>query len=170
MKIKLFSLIKGLTVLELLVTFLIIVLITVLAVPIFSYLYEYNRLKNVAERLYHDLIYAQSEAIKRQANVTVTFQSGNSWCYGITTASSCNCLVANNCGLGQVSYLSHSNTNLASTGIIGNTTFSSSRGVVSTPGTITLSTSGGVSISVVVNKLGFPKICSNDLSEYKSCT
>lgn len=160
---------RGVTTLELMVAIAIVGIITMLAIPMFSYFLNNNTLKAATERLYHDLNYARSEAIKRQQAVNVIFQSGSNWCYGLTTATSCNCLVVNNCNLGQVSYNDFYDTSLGVSGISTITSFDGSRGLASTTGTLSFSTSDGDSTSISLNKLGITSICSDKLSEYPGC-
>ncbi len=160
---------KGFTLLELLMSVAIMAILVVLSTPIFTTYIMQNRLKGAGESLYGDLFHARAEAIKQQKNITVVFQTGANWCYGVTTASNCNCSVANNCTLGQVSYLRHKNTTLSVIGLGANTSFNGTRGVVSSTGTLSFTSNSGDSISLELNKMGFTKICSADLSGYTSC-
>lgn len=159
----------GLTLVELLITLAIMAALTAITVPVYTYFIDNQRLKSVAERFYHDVIYAQSEALKQHTNVTVVFQTGTTWCYGITTATNCDCQIPGNCSLGQENYLTYDDITVGLTGFLTSTTISGNRGVATNTGTVDFSTSDGDVISVIINKMGFPRICSNDIAEYQSC-
>lgn len=166
---------KGISLLEILITLAVIGILALVTVPQFSDYFLKARVQSAAEALYHDFQKARTEAIKSGQNaVTVVFQDGTSWCYGMTTASTCNCNTAGSCNLGQTNYASYKGTSLSFTGFTtgagsGDTTFSYSRGDVNRTGTATFSSSGSYSISVELNKMGFSKICSSTVEGYKAC-
>lgn len=162
----------GLTIIETLVVLGILAIAAALTMPLISHYINTNRLKSATEILYQDLSFAQSEAMKRGANVTVIFSNlaDGAWCYGVTTANTCNCVNANSCNLRQVSSEAHAkNVTLSLTGITTTTVFDGSRGEVSTTGTITFTNSIG-SMSIILNKMGAPRICTDTFGEYPSCS
>ena len=74
-----------------------------LAVPSYEEFRTRSRLKGAAENLATDLQFARSEAVARNAKISVSFSPGGTWCYGIhqgTTA--CNCTVVNSCSIKAV--------------------------------------------------------------------
>lgn len=72
----------GFTMTELLVAIAITAILAAIAVPAFSQLTASQRAKTVSAELFQSLLKTRSEAIKRNANVTVSFVSGgwvNGW-------------------------------------------------------------------------------------------
>lgn len=72
---------KGFTLYELLITLVVVALLTMVAIPNFRGFIGGQELKNVAQNLYMDLMYTRSEAIKRNATVTLT-PNGGTWTDG----------------------------------------------------------------------------------------
>lgn len=86
----------GFTLIELLVAVTIIGILLALAAPSFTKMLERNRLRGAAEQVFTDLQLARTEAIKRNANVFVTFASVSpptNWCYGLSVGAACDCTV-----------------------------------------------------------------------------
>lgn len=160
---------QGVTFIEVLIAIMIIAVISTIAIPAYTNYIEDNRLRSASETLYEKFVYARSEAIKRQAAITTVFQTGATWCYGFTTSSSCDCSVAADCGLGQISSSNYHDISLSASGISSSTSFSATRGIVSTTGSLSFSSGSGDVVTVELNKLGFPKICSSTMSGYQSC-
>jgi len=160
---------QGINLVQLLAAILIIAILTLLITPTLTDLLGQYRLKSATEALYGDLLRARSEAIQRQTLATFVFQTGATWCYGITTASNCDCSTANNCNLGQRDGAEFSSTTLSVNGFPNlNFTFEGTRGVASTTGDFILSDNNGYSITIRVNKIGLPHICSTDVGGYSS--
>ena len=161
---------NGFTLVEVLITMVIVGILITITVPIYTDYIHDNRLKSAAETFYAGLNNARSEAIKQNKVVNVVYKSGTNWCVGYTTASSCDCAVAGQCNLGQVESSRFVGTTLAlSNGMATQTSFDGDRGIVSVTGTVTFSAASGDAISVILNKLGFARICSANLSGYQSC-
>lgn len=68
---------KGFTILELLIVMAIAAILLGVAVPSYTYFNENSRLKNTALILYSTIIFARSEAIKRNSPVTITPDSSD---------------------------------------------------------------------------------------------
>ena len=91
---------RGLTLVELMVPVAIMAILVVLAVPSFNAFLARERLSEAAEGLAQDLQLAKSEALRRNADVTISFSPGGAWCYGtVATTVACDCTVANFCAL-----------------------------------------------------------------------
>ncbi|OOY56420.1 GspH/FimT family pseudopilin [Solemya velum gill symbiont] len=61
----------GFTLIELLIALVLLVILATFAVPNFAKMIERNRITSSLENLYHDLMIARSEAIKRNSRVTM---------------------------------------------------------------------------------------------------
>lgn len=88
---------KGFTLIEMMVVIAILGILLAIAAPSFTMFFEKFRTKRAAETLGGSLYIAKSEAIKRNQFVRLVITASNSgatWCYGLTTANTCNCTVA----------------------------------------------------------------------------
>lgn len=93
----------GLTLVELLAGLAILAIVTVFAVPSFDDMRVRERVKGAANNLFTDLQFARSEAVQRNARITVSFTSGAAWCYGIHQGNdACDCDTANSCSIKTV--------------------------------------------------------------------
>jgi len=164
---------QGWTLLELLTVFAILAILIMVAIPSLSTLIRTQRLIGTTENLYTALQNARSEAIKRNASVVVSFQTGLNWCYGINTSSACNCSTPSNCNLGAASATS-SDLSLSLSGISGNPaqiTIESSHGAPNASGTMTFTINNTTtSMSVIIRALGSLVTCSSQVSGYQACT
>lgn len=96
---------KGATLIEISIVMVVAILLLLFAAPAFTKMLDSHRLKTAAETMYLRMVYAKSEAIKRNTSVRMTFKVGNSgmkWCYGLKEKSKCDCEVANSCVLGAI--------------------------------------------------------------------
>ncbi|OGO94016.1 MAG: hypothetical protein A3F10_00955 [Coxiella sp. RIFCSPHIGHO2_12_FULL_42_15] len=166
-----FSLCGGLTLIEVVVVLGIITILVVVALPTFIHYVRDSRLKAAGELIYETLTIMRAEAIRRQQNVTLVLQSGSTWCVGGTTSSSCDCLVADNCNLGQILGSAYPNTTLSiASGLGPAVLFGGQRGSVNLPGTLTLGITGSSSqLSITISALGSLTLCSNNLSGLPKC-
>ena len=162
---------QGVTFIELIVVLAVIAILATLAVPQFLSLVQNNRLSGTAENLYYSLQNARSEAIKRNATIYVSFQTGDTWCYGINTGSACNCAVPTGCDLGTVSAPASQQISFSTTGLTSNTLqFEGTHGAANASGSITMTLYGqSTLITVSVGRLGNLQMCSTGISGYIGC-
>lgn len=79
----------GFTLIELMVTIVLIALLAGLALPNFSLLVRKNRVQSLSEEFYGLLQYARTEAVTRGQGVTLTATNGaNQWNGALTVANS----------------------------------------------------------------------------------
>ncbi len=162
---------RGLSLLELLVVLSIVGILAIISIPSVVSIVQNHRLSGTGEKLYYDLQYARSEAVKNNTNIYVSFQSGNSWCYGISSGATCNCSIANNCNLGATVGGSQQLT-LSITGLSANTVqFEGTRGAANASGSVTLAVSGQATplITISIGMLGGLQMCSTGIGGYAGC-
>ena len=164
---------QGFTLLELLMVITIVGVLASIAVPSFSDTIERNRLKEAAESLKSDLMFAKTEAIKRSQNIGVTLvKSGADWCYGINddnTACACGTVATANCAIKSVDGTQFKNVSLDSAP---STTFTFRRGTATSIGPI-LSTDN-YQVKLSVSNRGRVRMCNdpgvtNGLPGYYDC-
>lgn len=163
---------KGVTILETLVVLTIVVILSIIAIPsLFTFL-QGRRLTLTAESMFNAIQMARSEAIKRNATIYVSFHTGDSWCYGIGTASTCNCSTPNTCDIATDAAPTAQQITLSTGGLSSNAfQFEGTRGASNvTNGTITLTLYGGTTaMSIVIYNLGSILLCSSTVSGYQTC-
>lgn len=85
------SRISGFTLIELIITILVMAILLGIGVPSYMQFKEDNTLLGAAQALYSDIQFARSEAIKRDVdNIAVRiFSVDGAWCYRVSDNSSC---------------------------------------------------------------------------------
>ena len=146
-------------------------ILTLTSIPLFTSLIQHYRISSAVEDLYASLQYARTESIKRNTPVYVSFTTGDSWCYGINTSSTCNCTTAGSCNLGSVSATAAGLLTLSATGLSSNSIFfDNTHGGVSSAATITYTLYGQSSlITTSISRLGNIQTCSTGISGYTAC-
>ncbi|MGR9099491.1 MAG: pilus assembly FimT family protein, partial [Gammaproteobacteria bacterium] len=83
---------RGVTVIELMVTIVVLAILAAIAYPNFTRMLEQRRMVGAAENIFALLQYAKTESIKRNRVVNVQFDDAM-WCLGLddTPASACDC-------------------------------------------------------------------------------
>ncbi len=160
---------KGFTLMEMLIAVMIVSVLAVIALPSFLDLIQANRVKSASEGLYQDIFFARSEAVKQNKNVFISFQTGTTWCYGISTDAACNCSLTSSCNLRRVTSANFSGISMSTTGIGGGSVwFEGARGVAEEAGTIGF-TIAGKTVDVSLARMGRVEICSDDIGGYRAC-
>lgn len=169
---------KGLTLLELLITLSILAIVSYYSSASFSTFLDKQRLKSAGETIFSDLRFAQSEAIKQNKKVFVTFkQKTNQWCYGSNVGSACDCFEDNQCKINGVTKIVNSdkfkNIQLQQAKFAGNkdyTAFDPIKGFALADGvkngTVWLKSNQGTQLAIIVNRMGRVRFCSPTLFEY----
>ncbi|MDG1733512.1 MAG: GspH/FimT family protein [Thalassotalea sp.] len=188
--------IKGLTLIEVLITILIISILAGVAGPSFLRSFETRKLVSATEQLYSNLQLARSESLARSSNIYVrlTGSGSNSWRYGISETSNCDpslsnsndaaCYLVVDDGDGNIvagdDHVLHTTDGADHKDITialdfpdmvnEEITFNPMNGTSSLSGSFVLTNSLGDTATVKLSKLGTAKICSNDIGGYKNCS
>lgn len=183
--------IKGLTLIEVLITILVISILAGVAGPSFMDSFDRRKAASAAEDLYSYIQLARSESLTRSVETNITFDvSGTtSWAFGISEGTSCNlasttnsdaaCVLNIDDGDGDDTDRSDDNVvfKVSSTDHKDITmTLDKPDSIVFDPvrGTTTETrnikfTSVGKDITVQIGLLGNVRICSDDIGEYNAC-
>ena len=170
---------QGFTLVELMVTIVVFGILLTIAVPSFTSLMDSIRVKRAGDAISAFLINAKSEAIKRNTTVRAIVHvadSGATWCVGMTTAASCDCLATpNTCQIDGADRVI-SNSAYKSVSLDGPDdehafVFSALRGTVTGNETVELVSENDVKLDVVVALTGRVRVCSPDGSAggYATC-
>ncbi len=160
--------VKGFTIIELMITLIVLTVLVAIATPSFSGLLDRRKLQGAGEQLFVDLMYAKSEAFKRNTPVTVSFVgNGATWCYGMAVNSACDC--SDNvpaCSIDGVTKIisqdDYTDVSVApDSSYDDNTlTFTPLRGMANA-GNLQFTLSNGTELGVVVSSFGRIRLCSD---------
>ena len=161
----------GFTLIEVILVLSIVIILTLISIPVFTTIIKNYRIGAVADSLIYSIQYARTEAIKRNANVYITFVTGDSWCYGINTASACNCTITNNCNLGTTKAETAGQISLSTAGLTSNSIyFEGTHGAANLTGNITFTLYNDTPlIKVTIKRFGNTQVCSTGISGYTAC-
>ncbi len=169
---------QGLSLLELIVALSILAIVLAYSGASFSGFLDRQRLKAAGETIFSDLRLAQSEAIKRNEKIFVTFKKRDkNWCYGSNLGSACDCFEENQCKIEGVTQVVNGdqfkNINLQKARFSGNrdfTAFDPIKGFALAGGvkngTIWLQSQDETQLAIIVNRMGRVRFCSPTLIEY----
>lgn len=168
--------VRGLTLMELMVTVAIMAILVALAVPSFNAFLAKGRLSGAAEGLAQDLQLAKSEAIRGNTSVRTTFSLGTAWCYGsVPSDSSCSCAPTNTCTLRQVDSSSYAGVTMSALSFPSNTpgnftTFTARQGLADV-GTVEFTHPNAGTLRVNLGAAGQVSICSTSggLGHHPAC-
>ena len=138
------------------------------AIPIFSNLFISHRLSSLVDNLYYQLQTARSEAVKRNQNIYVSFNTGTNWCYGINTGSACSCSNPSSCNLGSQTA---ANDELSLTTNVSNFYFEPTHGAVNQTSTLTFTASADTSklAQITIARFGSMQICTSNIGGNNPC-
>ncbi len=163
---------QGFTLVELMIAIVIVTVLVLISVPVFTSFIQNYRISASADQLFYYLQYARTESIKRNADIYVSFNTGDTWCYGINIGSACTCNVVNSCGLATVSYSAPQQQSLTTTGLTGGYIyFEGSHSAANASGSVTFTQYGQSSpfITINIGRLGSLSECSTGISGYGAC-
>jgi type IV fimbrial biogenesis protein FimT len=158
----------GFTLIELMITLAVLGVLAAIAAPSFSDILERRKLNGAGEALFANLLFAKTEAIKRNTPVRVTFVgTGATWCYGFSVNTACDC--SDNvpaCTIDGATKIvdqnDHPSVSVDAGSTFANTftSFTSLRGAANA-GTMTFSIASGDELSAVVSTFGRVRLCSD---------
>jgi type IV fimbrial biogenesis protein FimT len=166
---------EGFTVLELIITILVLVILVTVGIPTFTALLERHRLKGAVETLYAELQLARSVAIRQNRPCYVDFNLGTDWCYGLDDTAACDCAIAGDCQVDGIEKVVRSTEyrgiTLPSTTFAGDGTgFNARNGTALGAGEALFQGPQGITAKVVLSGLGRARICSGEtILGYPSC-
>lgn len=155
---------RGLTLIELLITIIVLAIVAAYGVPNMTGFFEKQRVSGAAHSFLSDIQFARAESIKQNKAVQIEFNAAQ-WCYGIDddTASACSCTTATStdCTVNGNSYFTSGNDypNVAASTGITTITFDPVRGTLSPLGTVSFS-SGNYSVNVIWGQIGRARLCA----------
>ena len=170
----------GFTLVELMLSLAILGIIASVAVPSFTNMINNEHVIGATERIYQELLYARSEAVKQNTKINLSLRTGSTWCFGVTDSGTCNCN-SNNCKVNNVlkkfTKDDYSNTSLTFSPSLDGAAFEPTKGFIELSGaggiastTITVTGVNSQSATITVNQFGRLSICAaNNLGKYKSC-
>lgn len=170
---------KGFSLIELLVTVLIVALIVGIAAPNMADYWHKSRLVSASEAVYSNLQLGRSVTLARSSDIVVDFGDTNStsWCLALSDNMSCDCTGPTDC---QLTNMPNRLVDGSEFSVVNLTTSFGDNAIITYPrGTLSFasdevsvalsSTYTNDSVQILVNQLGRVRICSDDLDEYSDC-
>ena len=158
----------GFTLIELMITLAVLGVLAAIAAPSFSEVLERRKLNGAGEALFANLVFAKTEAIKRNTPVRISFVgNGATWCYGLAINAGCDC--SDNvpaCTIDGITKITnqddYSGVSVAASSTFGgsSTSFTPLRGAANA-GHLQFSIASGAQLRIVVSSFGRVRLCSD---------
>ncbi|MDF2182330.1 GspH/FimT family pseudopilin [Neptuniibacter sp. CAU 1671] len=170
----------GFTFIELIITVVVLLIVIAVGMPSLFQSIDNQRVSGAAQAFLSDVQYARAESIKQNTPVYLAMDD-TEWCYGLDDTSSASCICGGasvaGCTLGGVTYTVDSSrfpgVSMSASLATGSTiTFDPVRGTMNPIGTVYFSSdAGGMTLNVVLSRLGRAKICATKGSSwgYDAC-
>jgi type IV fimbrial biogenesis protein FimT len=162
------TMVRGFTLVEIMVTVAVIAIIAVVAVPSINNALASRRVHASAEAIYAHVNFIRNESIKEDQNLFLSATTGSNWCLGISTSNGCDCGTIGSCQFGTTEGLIEHNLagtdfpDVSLSASVSSIEFDSRRGTTIGGGsTFTLSGSNGYEAKVIVSTLGRARLCGN---------
>jgi type IV fimbrial biogenesis protein FimT len=84
---------RGFTLIELLITIAVLTILIVLATPSFFDAIDRRRVVDATEAIGKQVQQARMTAIETSRPITMVFDTGDPWCFGLTDAAGCDCSI-----------------------------------------------------------------------------
>ncbi|NRP37666.1 Fimbrial protein precursor [Marinobacterium sp. xm-a-121] len=148
---------RGFTLIELIVTVVVLAIFASIAVPSYSEWIERERLSRAVSDMNNLIQFARTETLKTDTNMYVVYTVGDSWCSAVqTTSTALNC--ASNITDRHVTYTSYSNVEMVSPAASSYFYFDKVRGVPVGSSDFTFENSLSDECSLSVSMLGMVTI------------
>jgi type IV fimbrial biogenesis protein FimT len=152
---------RGLTLLELMIALAMVAVLMGVAVPSLSAMLARHRLRSAAEHLAMDLGETRHEAVRLGRPLHVSFQTGNRWCYAVSTSPQADCRAGDAAVLKLVTHQDHPGVSLLQAAT---QSFDAMQGLSPiAAGPILLAAPTGEQLRVQVSRLGRPAVCAPEL-------
>ncbi len=169
--------IQGVTVIELMITVVIIGVLAAIAVPSYNQFMKRSKLTGAAEKVFGQLQYARSESIASGKDIFVSFKDTGAvgWCMGVSDLASCDCSASfASCTINgvQARYVNGGDYPeiVLSTDFTGDDTgFVAPRSVALETGAVSLALPAYGTVEIRMNILGRMRLCSDTLDDYAGC-
>jgi len=170
----------GFTLLEMLLTISIVAILASAASIFMGDIIDKKRLENAAYQISTDLRLAQSEAIKQNKKIYVSFNyNSDNWCYGLNENQKCDCLTDKLCRISGLQKIktneTFKNVTLQKAQFAGKKSYTAFDPVKGFPiadglknGSIWLKSENELQMAIVINRLGRIRLCSPNLSDYSN--
>lgn len=158
---------RGFTLLEAVVTLVIVAILAAAAVPAYTHYVSRQRLRHVAELLEQDLRRARATSVEDHTHTFVSFTSGRDWCWGSSRQGPCDCATGlPRCEMGVVTAREYKGTLLQAGRTV---TFEAGLGKALGWVMIGLSNDQNQQIHLDLNPLGRPSLCGPDAPRANAC-
>jgi len=168
---------RGFTLLELVITLIILGIVILMAHASYENIMSSQSLSQRADKIYYTLRLAKTEAIKRNKRVYVHFcQKNNLWKMGMTDLPACDCFTLNACQLDGIEYVDEMVDGKklfikkGDISFVGKQASYHALRFTTATGTVTISNKNNQSLSIIQSAMRL-RICSPDRAElgYSKC-